>query len=254
MDRCSRSFLRRSNRRTSRSRSCSSSRRIGTPRPRAPTSSSWERPRARVLFSGAAHAADRERALATNPDPWLTIASAAAAVAGYPSPEALEAGRLRLEVGGKAAIEDLVAKFSTRGFERMPVVSARGQYAVRGDLIDVFDGLEERPLRIELLGRGRREPPLVRSGGPGVGRGRARGLGLARTGGGPGLDRGARRAPARQHGRRRAGSAAPRGRDGGRHRSRRRGRARRRAGAPRRAAPLPRGGRHARPRDRPSAR
>jgi transcription-repair coupling factor (superfamily II helicase) len=109
-------------------------------------------PPVRVLFGRESEAPRRERAVAADSGSWLTIASVSAALAGYPAPEDVEAGRLRLSKGAAASIEDLVARIAAAGFDRMPVVSAPRQYALRGDLIDVFDGVEERPLRIEVFG------------------------------------------------------------------------------------------------------
>jgi transcription-repair coupling factor (superfamily II helicase) len=104
-----------------------------------------------VIHAAAGRQADRDRALAAA-ESWLTIVSAGAAALGYPPREALDAGRLALEVGAASSIEALVARLAGAGFERMPVVTARGQYAVRGDLIDVFDPVCDRPLRVELFG------------------------------------------------------------------------------------------------------
>lgn len=49
--------------------------------------------------------------------------------------------------------EALIADLVTLGFERSPVVEENGQFAVRGDIIDVFSPHAERPLRISFFDR-----------------------------------------------------------------------------------------------------
>ena len=62
-------------------------------------------------------------------------------------PEALE-----LEVGGERPLEELVEALALAGYERVERVEERGQFAVRGGLVDVFPTTGREPLRIELFG------------------------------------------------------------------------------------------------------
>lgn len=47
--------------------------------------------------------------------------------------------------------EQLIAKFSFLGYERVDLVEAKGQFAVRGGIIDIFLLNEEEPVRIEFF-------------------------------------------------------------------------------------------------------
>ncbi|HYC77810.1 MAG TPA: hypothetical protein VEI02_09300, partial [Planctomycetota bacterium] len=106
-----------------------------------------------LLRAGEEEALDRVRALvaAAGTTPWLTIACAATALDPLPSRSELGERRLRLAVGARADESDLVRAFADAGFERTAVVAAAGQFAVRGDLVDVYDHSAGLPLRIELF-------------------------------------------------------------------------------------------------------
>lgn len=49
--------------------------------------------------------------------------------------------------------EGLISDLVTLGYERSPVVEESGQFAVRGDIIDVFSPHAERPLRVSFFDR-----------------------------------------------------------------------------------------------------
>lgn len=57
--------------------------------------------------------------------------------------------KLRLEIGQEIPIEKLSEKLVEFGFERVDYVSTFGQFAVRGDVVDVFASGQEFPYRIE---------------------------------------------------------------------------------------------------------
>ncbi len=69
-----------------------------------------------------------------------------------PAPSALRKLELRLERGALLDREKLIAQLDKAGFEHVPQVSLRGQYAVRGGILDVFSFNHALPLRIELFG------------------------------------------------------------------------------------------------------
>ncbi|MBQ2042336.1 MAG: hypothetical protein II485_04040, partial [Firmicutes bacterium] len=46
---------------------------------------------------------------------------------------------------------DLIARLVRMGYERMPAAEALGQFAVRGDIIDIFPPGRENPVRIEFF-------------------------------------------------------------------------------------------------------
>ncbi|HEV2036992.1 MAG TPA: CarD family transcriptional regulator, partial [Candidatus Eremiobacteraceae bacterium] len=58
----------------------------------------------------------------------------------------------RLRVGGEYPWEELIASFAALGYERADVVSAAGEFAVRGGLIDIFPATADDPVRLEFFG------------------------------------------------------------------------------------------------------
>ncbi len=67
-------------------------------------------------------------------------------------PTTLAASRMCLRVGEEAGWEALQRALFDRGYERTDVVSAVGEYAVRGGILDVFAATEDLPVRIEFFG------------------------------------------------------------------------------------------------------
>ncbi len=59
---------------------------------------------------------------------------------------------LQLEVGTSILLETLTADLTNLGYERTDMVEGRGQFCVRGGIIDVFPLTTENPVRIEFWG------------------------------------------------------------------------------------------------------
>ena len=59
---------------------------------------------------------------------------------------------LVIEKRAEISIEELSARLVAMGYEKTYQVEAPGQFAVRGDIVDIFDLTEENPYRIELFG------------------------------------------------------------------------------------------------------
>jgi len=68
-----------------------------------------------------------------------------------PSPGELAASGRSLRGGMRLDLGALLADFVGAGYERVPVVGERGQFARRGGIVDVFPWLAEEPVRIEFL-------------------------------------------------------------------------------------------------------
>ncbi len=68
-----------------------------------------------------------------------------------PSPAELSGSRLVIRQGAVADPLDLAAKLSAHGYDRVTTVQGRGQFAVRGGILDVFPWQGGRPLRIEFF-------------------------------------------------------------------------------------------------------
>jgi transcription-repair coupling factor (superfamily II helicase) len=60
--------------------------------------------------------------------------------------------RFRLVPGAQAGWEPTQQRLYRMGYRRTDVVSAAGEYAVRGGILDVFPPTAERPLRVEFFG------------------------------------------------------------------------------------------------------
>ena len=60
--------------------------------------------------------------------------------------------RLGIRAGEELDLTELTRKLAELGYERFGEVDAAGQFAVRGDILDVFPLTEENPWRIEFFG------------------------------------------------------------------------------------------------------
>src|SRR5438034_972948 len=94
---------------------------------------------------------ERARALDVLARGGLVCASAAALAERMPPPAARPAP-LRIAPGEEPGIELLAESLALAGYERVERVEERGQFAVRGGLVDVFPTTGREPLRIELFG------------------------------------------------------------------------------------------------------
>ncbi|MHB2024455.1 MAG: transcription-repair coupling factor, partial [Mycobacteriales bacterium] len=59
---------------------------------------------------------------------------------------------VRLGVGDRLAMDEVVARLLAAGYSRADLVERRGQFAVRGGILDVFPPTEDHPLRVEFWG------------------------------------------------------------------------------------------------------
>jgi transcription-repair coupling factor (superfamily II helicase) len=69
-----------------------------------------------------------------------------------PAPAALKKLEIRLARGTTLDRDALIAKLTAAGYEHAAQVSARGQFAVRGGIFDVFSFQHTLPVRVELFG------------------------------------------------------------------------------------------------------
>ncbi|HEY6584669.1 MAG TPA: transcription-repair coupling factor [Gaiellaceae bacterium] len=90
---------------------------------------------------------ERARALDVLASGGLVAASAAAVAEGMPPPDE-RPEPIRLPAGA----DDLTEQLALAGYERVERAEERGQFAVRGGIIDVFPTTGREPLRIELFG------------------------------------------------------------------------------------------------------
>ncbi len=59
---------------------------------------------------------------------------------------------VELETGQTMPLEEVVERLAAAAYVRVDLVERRGEYAVRGGLVDVFPPTEEHPLRLEFWG------------------------------------------------------------------------------------------------------
>lgn len=94
---------------------------------------------------------ERARALHLLEQSALVVVSASAASEGLP-PEHARPEPLRVAPGDEQGIDALTEALALAGYERVERAEERGQFAVRGGLVDVFPTTGREPLRIEFFG------------------------------------------------------------------------------------------------------
>ena len=81
----------------------------------------------------------------------IVIAPVSAAVKKIPPHRIFESASMKLTVGSDVDLALIKESFVKLGYERMEIVDTRGQFSVRGGIIDVFTPDAEHPYRIELF-------------------------------------------------------------------------------------------------------
>src|SRR5262245_42954786 len=59
---------------------------------------------------------------------------------------------VELAIGDTAPLDDVVRRLADAAYSRVDLVEKRGEFAVRGGIVDVFPPTEEHPLRVEFWG------------------------------------------------------------------------------------------------------
>lgn len=90
------------------------------------------------------------KALRTGED-CLVVAPVSGAIRKLPPHEDFEEKVLRLAGGEEIELNQVKEKLAAMGYERVSLVDARGQFSIRGSIIDVFTADGEAPCRIELF-------------------------------------------------------------------------------------------------------
>jgi transcription-repair coupling factor (superfamily II helicase) len=94
---------------------------------------------------------ERARALEVLASGGIVCASALGAAEGIPPVEA-RPETIRLAVGEAPGVEGLTERLALAGYERVEQAQERGQFAVRGGILDVFPSTGREPVRLELFG------------------------------------------------------------------------------------------------------
>jgi transcription-repair coupling factor (superfamily II helicase) len=84
--------------------------------------------------------------------PVLLLTQSAALLQRLPPKAAVLGAGYSAEVGGTVDMAELERYFAINGYHRASTVSERGEFAVRGGVIDVFPPGAEEPVRLDLFG------------------------------------------------------------------------------------------------------
>jgi transcription-repair coupling factor (superfamily II helicase) len=88
--------------------------------------------------------------LAGGEEAAVVVASAGALAEKVPDPELRPHG-FTIEKGGLLDLDEAAEQLAAAGYERVDQVEERGQFAIRGDILDVYPATEERAVRCELF-------------------------------------------------------------------------------------------------------
>ena len=84
--------------------------------------------------------------------PVLLVVTAAGLMQRVPPREAIAQGSYSAKAGQVVEIADLERYFAVNGYARASTVSERGEFAIRGGVIDVYPPSAEEPVRLDLFG------------------------------------------------------------------------------------------------------
>ena len=88
----------------------------------------------------------------TNKAIRIVAASVEAALQPTIPPEILRTSHVMLESGGVVNLEELTAHLISAGYSRCENVEGKGQFAIRGSIVDIFPVQAASPVRMELWG------------------------------------------------------------------------------------------------------
>ncbi len=87
-----------------------------------------------------------------NEPPFIVIATANALVQRCVPRAVMASHALHFQPGGTARMDDLLRWMSVNGFERTVTVRDRGEYAVRGGILDLYAPGTQQPIRLDFFG------------------------------------------------------------------------------------------------------
>jgi transcription-repair coupling factor (superfamily II helicase) len=84
--------------------------------------------------------------------PHVIVATRASLDQPAPRPGVLQSGVVQLKQGRGETMENSVQRLAESGYERVAQVATRGQFAVRGGILDLFSWQAQLPVRVEFFG------------------------------------------------------------------------------------------------------
>ncbi len=102
---------------------------------------------------GVQRTAAIEKIICADPDSLLVIVTYPEALEeGTPSREKITSSILSVHKGDEISYDDILETLGSRGFEKVDFVSAPGQFALRGSVVDIFSYSSSDPYRLSLWG------------------------------------------------------------------------------------------------------
>ncbi|HEV8618276.1 MAG TPA: transcription-repair coupling factor [Candidatus Udaeobacter sp.] len=86
------------------------------------------------------------------PGPHLIVTTRASLDQAAPRRDVLQSAVAQLRRGTNAEMEHLVEQLAGAGYERVAQVTTRGQFAIRGGIVDLYSWQASLPVRLEFLG------------------------------------------------------------------------------------------------------
>jgi len=84
--------------------------------------------------------------------PHVIVATRASLHQAAPAESALKSALVQLRRGAMTQMEPLLEQLTTGGYERVAQVTTRGQFAVRGGIVDLYSWHASLPFRLEFFG------------------------------------------------------------------------------------------------------
>jgi transcription-repair coupling factor (superfamily II helicase) len=84
--------------------------------------------------------------------PHVSVTTRASLDQPAPKRGAVSAATLKINRGSASTMEQLLEKLSASGYERVAQVTTRGQFAVRGGIVDLYSWQAPLPVRLEFFG------------------------------------------------------------------------------------------------------
>jgi transcription-repair coupling factor (superfamily II helicase) len=88
----------------------------------------------------------------SEPGPHVIVITRASLEQPAPTRGAVPAATLNIKRGSGTTMEQLLEKLSSSGYERVAQVTTRGQFAVRGGIVDLYSWQAPLPTRVEFFG------------------------------------------------------------------------------------------------------
>lgn len=83
--------------------------------------------------------------------PSVVVTPVSGLIGYLPSPELWSSYQINFEIGEEIDLSNLISKFVQMGYERVGMVESKGEFSVRGGILDIYPLTYEDPIRIELF-------------------------------------------------------------------------------------------------------